>query len=105
MWIVGDGGVAYLGWTETWLGRETRPPGRVVIRQAMRREADRSLRSLLGTTAQSQLDGGKKEQQKEGAAPEGYSAGTEKRKRPDPAAYGQTSFNNFYTLISWNLIA
>ena len=91
VWIVGDGGDTNGGSRGTWRGRETRPPGRVVIRQAVRGEADGPLRSPLGTTARSELDIRKKEQEKEGAAPEGHSAGTEERRRPDPAAYGQTS--------------
>lgn len=47
----GDGGDIDGGSTGTWFRRKTRLPGRIVIRQAVRGEADRPLLSPLGTTA------------------------------------------------------
>ena len=84
MWIVGDGEEIDGGSTGTWLGRETTVPGRVVIRQAVRGEADRPLRFPPGTTGWRQLDIRKKDQTWQGAAPEGPFAGTEKNEEAGP---------------------
>ena len=93
MWIVGDGEEEAHDSMERWCEREMRPPGTNVVRQAMRQRASEPPALGLGTArGGSERRWSKKCQRWQGAAPEGHSAGTEKRKRQDPAANGQTSF-------------